>query len=199
MIVLDVETTGTEPSLHSILSIGALDLDEPTNQFYDECRMWDGAKIEKAALGVNGFTEEGARDASKKSEAELVKAFIAWATDRPKNWTFAAQNVSFDYEFVRAAAKRAGLDFPFGKRTLDVHSIAWLHMTERGVRIPVESRGSLLSSGFILRYCGLPEEPSPHNALTGALWHAEVISRMAYNKKLLPDFDSFELPWQTPS
>lgn len=194
MIVLDVETTGTEPSLHSILSIGALDLAEPTNQFYDECRMWEGAKIEGEALAINGFTKEEAQDASKKSEAELVKAFIAWATDKPQNWVFAAQNVSFDYEFIRAAAKRAHLDFPFAKRTLDIHSLAWLHMKERGVPLPA-GKHSVISSSFILRYCGLPEEPSPHNALTGALWHAEVVSRMAYNKKLLPDFDSYEIPW----
>lgn len=199
MIILDVETTGTEPSLHSILSIGALDLKDPTNQFYDECRMWDGAKVEKAALQINGFTEEEAKDERKKSEAELVKAFIAWATDKPENWTFAAQNVSFDFEFVRAAAKRAHVDFPFAKRTIDIHTLAWLHMTERNIDLPIEGKYSLLTSSFILRYCGLPEEVSPHNALTGALWHAEVVSRMAYNKKLLPDFASYDIPWQTPS
>lgn len=195
MIVLDVEASGLEPKTHSILSIGALDLDEPTNQFYDECRVWDGAKIEDEALAVNGFKREDIGGEGKKTEAELIAAFIAWATDRPKDRTLAAQNVSFDYEFVRAACDRADVDFPFAKRTLDVHSLVWLHMTERGVKPPMEHVHSALNSKAIQQYCGIPEESAPHNALTGALWHAEVVSRIAYNKKLLPDFDSYDIPW----
>ena len=47
-----------------------------------------------------------------------------------------------------------------------------------------------------LEYCGIPSEPAPHNALTGALSHAEVISRLLYGRKLLPEFDEFEIPWR---
>ena len=42
---------------------------------------------------------------------------------------------------------------------------------------------------------GIPEEPQPHNALTGAKSHAEVISRLLYDKKLLPEFELFAIPW----
>lgn len=195
MIVLDVETTGTDPRMHSILSIGALDLAEPANQFYDECRVWPEAKIEPRALEINGFTEAEARDPEKKSEAELVAAFVAWATDRVEERTFAAQNVSFDFEFVRAACDRADIDFPFAKRTLDIHSLVWLHMTRAGKIPPVEKNHSAISSKVVLAYCGLPEEPAPHNAMTGALWHAEVVSRTAYDRPLLPEFADYPLPW----
>jgi hypothetical protein len=27
--------------------------------------------------------------------------------------------------------------------------------------------------------------------------HAEVISRLLYDKKLLPEFDQYDIPWQT--
>ena len=38
MIVLDIETTGTDPRFHSIASIGAVDFDEPERgEFYEEC------------------------------------------------------------------------------------------------------------------------------------------------------------------
>jgi hypothetical protein len=47
----------------------------------------------------------------------------------------------------------------------------------------------------VMVYCGIPEEPTPHNALTGAKAHAEVISRLLYGKKLLPEFEKFEIPW----
>lgn len=199
MIVLDVETSGTNPQKHSILSIGALDFDEPTNQFYEECRAWDGAKIEDQALAINGFTKEDIVDPAKKSEAELVASFIAWAMSRPTERTFAAQNVSFDHSFVAAAADRADQDFPFAKRTIDIHTLAWMHMTLAGHIVPVDRGHSALTSSMILTYCGIPEEVKPHNALTGALWHAEVIARMAYNKSIIPEYRSYDIPWLTKS
>ncbi len=197
MIVLDVEGSGVSAEKNSILSIGALDLDEPTNQFYDECRVWDGAHIADDALAVNGFTREECLDTSKKSEAELVKAFVAWATDRAKNQTFAGQNPSYDRDFVQAACGRAGIEFPFAHRTIDTHTLCWLHMTEKGKEPPLLHHHSAINLDFALKYCGLEEEPKPHNALTGALSHAKVISRIAYNKKLLPEFSSFPIPWLT--
>jgi len=200
MIVLDVESTGLVPGVHSIVSLGALDLDDPTNQFYEECAVWEGAHIDDDALRINGFTREevageGAR--VRQSEADLIKAFVAWATDRPKDRTLAAQNPSFDLEFVQAACARAGLECPFAKRTIDVHTLVWLHMIERGIEPPQKGGHSAINLDFALQYCGIPEEPKPHNALTGAFCHAEVIARIAYTKKLLPDFSTYDIPWET--
>lgn len=199
MIVLDVETTGLVPEKHSILSLGAVDLDEPTNQFYEECQVWEGAGISDEALAINGFTREEVvgQGSAKQTEAALIASFVAWATDRPKDRTLAAQNVSFDLEFVQAACKRAGIESPFGKRTLDVHTLTWLHMTSRGIVPPVAKHHSAINLDAALMYCGLPGEPKPHNALTGALCHAEVIARIAYTKNLLPDFSTFPIPWET--
>lgn len=195
MIVLDIESTGLSPELNSILSIGALDLDDPTNQFYDECHAWDGAHIEDEALAINGFTREEVTNPNRKSEEEVIKAFIAWATDRPQNRTLAGQNVSFDRDFVRAACKRAGIEFPFAHRTIDTHTLVWNHMIQKGVVPPMHNHRTALNLDAALNYCGLPGEPKPHNALTGAFCHAEVISRIVYNKKLLPDFDTHPIPW----
>lgn len=195
MIVLDVEMSGLDPQKHSILSLGALDLAEPTNQFYEECRVWDGAEIDDAALAVNDFTREEAMDAAKQSEADLVTSFIAWALDRPQDRTLGGQNVAFDRLFIEAACRRAGIECPFAHRVVDSHSLCWLHMTARGITPPTTKQHSALNLTAVLEYCGLPEEPKPHNALTGAFCHAECIARMAYNKNLLPDFSSYDIPW----
>lgn len=195
MIILDVETSGVDPERHSILSLGALDLDEPTNQFYDECHVWEGGLISKEALKINGFTEEQAKDPNTKTEAELIEAFIAWAMDRPADRTLAAQNVAFDKAFVEAACRRAGIEFPLAHRTIDVHTLTWAHMKFNGVETPVENHHSGINMKAALEYCGLPEEPTPHNALTGAMAHAEIISRIAYGKKLLPEYDAYDIPW----
>ncbi len=171
MIVLDVESSGLSPTRHSILSLGALDLADPTNQFYGECRIWEGAEIEDEALAINGFTREeiATHAEGSESEAELISAFVAWATDgRIEDRTLAAQNPSFDLEFVQAACARADIPCPFAKRTLDVHTLCWLHMTSRGETPPTARGHSAINLDFALRYCGLPPEPAPHNALTGA-------------------------------
>lgn len=198
MIAVDVESSGTEAHRHSILSVGAIDLDNPAKpHFYEECRAWDGAKIEDEALAVNGFSREQAADPTKQTEADLVHKFITWAHDIADT-TFAGQNVSFDRDFLRYAAERAGhTDWPFAHRTIDSHTLCWMHMVKRGLTPPVdpEKHRSALDLDAILVYCGIPEEPTPHNALTGGKCHAEVISRLLWDRKLLPEFDKFDIPW----
>jgi DNA polymerase III epsilon subunit-like protein len=195
MIVVDVEASGTEYHKHSIVSVGALDFDNPTNQFYDECRIWDGAHIMPEALEVNGFTKDEITDETKKPEGELIRAFIAWGNDVPEH-TLAGQNVSFDRDFLKAAAGRVHIDWPYAYRTLDTHTLCYMHMIKRGLNIPTVNRRSALDLDAVLNYVGIPAEPSPHNALTGALSHAEVISRLLYDKKMLPEFAQFDIPWK---
>lgn len=199
MIVLDIEASGTNYEKHSIVSIGALDFDHPDNQFYDECRVWDGAHVDDEALKVNGFTRDEITDQSKKNEGELIKAFIAWAQDL-RDWTIVGQNPSFDRDFVRAACSRAHADFPLPYRTVDTHTLAYMHMVKRGLMPPFEAdkHRTALNLDAVLQYCGIPEEPDPHNALTGALSHAEVASRLLYGRALLPEFEVYPIPWEVP-
>jgi len=198
MIAVDVETSGTNPDKHSILAIGAVDIRNPTNQFYDECRAWDGAHAEERALEITGFTEAEIRDPSKKSEGQAVAAFIAWAKDIP-DWTFVGQNPSFDRDFLEAACERNHMEFPFAHRTLDTHTMAYMHMLSRGITPPFDpkKRHTTLNLDGVLRYVGVPEEPKPHNALTGALCHAEAASRLLYGRLLLSEFESYRLPWSS--
>lgn len=196
MLVIDTECSGLRPERHSVLSIGALDFRNPQNRFYGECRVWDGAHIMDEALAVNGFTMEQAIDTSKQSEAELLTAFLEWSQDLPER-TLTGQNVSYDRNMLMAAAERAKLNWNLAYRTVDVHSLCWMHIIKSSGIPPVdtEHKRSQLNSKAILQHCGLPKEPDPHNALTGALWHAEVTSRLLYDKKLLPEFEQYEIPW----
>lgn len=198
MLVLDLEMSGLEPEQHSIVSLGAVDFSEPSRQLYEECRIWDGAKVEDEALAVNGFTREQITDPAKQSEADLVHKLIAFAAGMPDT-TFAGQNVFMDMFFLRAAAKRAGhTSWDFAHRIIDIHSLCWEHMVKRGVAPPLnpDKRHSALNLEAVSRYCGLIEEPKPHNALTGAKYSAEVISRLLNDRKLLPEFEQYDIPWQ---
>ena len=195
MIALDIESTGLDPERNSILSIGALDTENPTNQFYGECRAWDGAIVTEEALAINGFSHEEATDPKKKTEGELIQEFVAWVHAGIADTTIVGQNSSFDRDFTKAACRRAGIESPFAHRTLDTHSLVWLHMLEHGVTPLVVNGRSAINLTAALAYCGLPEEQKPHNALNGAFAHAEVFSRIAYNKKILPQYLSYEIPW----
>lgn len=195
MIIVDVEASGTDYSKHSIVSIGGIDFSNPSRQFYDECRIWEGADIMEGALAVNGFTEAEITDVSKKTEEEITSAFIAFALEADDH-TLAGQNVSFDRDFLKAAAGRAHMDWPLAYRTIDTHTLAYMHMIKRGLTPPIELHRSALNLDRVLNYVGIPDEPEPHNALTGAMCHAEVISRLLNDKPLLEEFSQFPIPWK---
>ena len=196
MIIIDVEASGTENKIHSIVSIGAVDFDNPSNRFYQECRIWEGAHIMDGALEVNGFTEAQITDPAKKTEAEIVAEFLEWSFSMADR-TLVGQNVSFDRDFLKEASHRAKIAWDLPYRTLDTHTMCWMHMVKAGKNPPIDPqhKRSLLDLDAILSYCGIAEEPHPHNALTGALCHGEVTSRLLYSKKLLPEFDAYEIPW----
>jgi DNA polymerase III epsilon subunit-like protein len=198
MLIVDVEASGTNYEKHSMVSLGALDLKNPENRFYGECRVWDGAHIADEALAVNGFTREQILDANKESEADLVHAFLHWS-ESLEDITLGGQNVSFDRDFLKAAAERAGhTAWPFPHRTIDTHTLCYMHMLRRGQQPPFDKkkRHSALNLDAVLNYCGIPKEPAPHNALTGALSHAEVISRLLFDRALLPEFAEYKIPWK---
>ena len=196
MIVIDIEASGTNYGKNSIVSIGALDFDVPEHRFYAECRVWEGAHMNPEALAVCGYTEAEITDPAKKPEGEIVREFLEWSQHMGDR-TLAGQNVSFDRDFLKAACEREGLAWDLAHRTIDTHTLCHMHMVKRGLVPPVdaEHRRSALNLDVILNYCGIPDEPEPHNALTGALSHAEVIARLLYDKKLLPEFAQFEIPW----
>lgn len=197
MIVVDAEMSGLDPSRHSIVSLGAVDFLRPERQFYGECRIWDGAETDPEALAVNGFTDAQCRDVNRKSESELVREFYEWiqpVSDR----TIAGQNVSFDAKFLNQAFKRAGINWKFSFRTLDLHAVVYAEFLKEGREVPMKEDQSGLSLDKILTSFGLPEEPKPHIALNGAKYEAEVFSRIIRGKNLLPEFAEYpvEIPKQ---
>ena len=196
MIIADIEASGTNPYKHSIVSVGAVDFDNPENQFYEECKIWDGAHIEEEALAVNGFTKKQITDPSKQGDKELLEKFLLWA-EPFKDRTLAGQNPSFDRDFLQATAERYHVNWKFAHRTLDLHSICYFHIVGRGKQPPFDrkKRHSALNLDAILRYVGLPKEPEPHNGLTGAKMEAEAFSRILRGEPLFAEYQKYALPW----
>ena len=193
MIIVDTETTGVDTRLCSLLSIGAIDFDEPSRQFYRECRAFPGAHIEEAGLKVNGFTRADIADPTKPSDREVVEEFLAWMRTC-KEWTLAGQNPSFDRDFLKETAHRYHLDWPLAQRTVDLHSVAYADYTRVGKTVPLAHNHSTLNLDTILEYCGIPARKDAHNALEDAKLEAEAFSRLLKGKPFLPDYAVFELP-----
>lgn len=165
LYAIDVETSGLDPFTSSILSIGAVDIQNPKRTFYAECRPFPGAEVHEGALNVNGFTEDYLA-ALPNDEASVIKEFFVWLSYPPM---LLAHNAKFDHSFLQAAADRASLPNPFGFRSVDIHSIVHAHMVSHQHPVPKK-----LSLNECLAYAGLPPEPNPHNALTGAQCNYEI-------------------------
>lgn len=193
MIVVDVETSGVDPYKNSLLSVGALDFDNPENQFYEECRVWDGAHVEDEALEINGFTREEVTNPRKKSDREVVEDFLRWVESCEEH-TIAGQNPSFDRDFLRITAYRYHLNWPLADRTIDLHSVAYYHMIRQGTPPPRENKRSDLNLAKILKYVGLNIERGKHNALEDTRLEAEVFSRLFYGRPLFSEFEKFKIP-----
>jgi DNA polymerase-3 subunit epsilon len=194
MIVLDVETTGINPDKHSIVSLGALDFFNLRKEpFYGECRIWKGAEIEQKALEINGFTTEQITDPLKSSLEQLIKNFLSWA--KPiSDKTLAGVNPSFDRDFLKSSIERCNIKYAFGYRTIDLHALCYANMLSRGLMPPQKAERTALDTDKILEYVGLPPEPKPHNALTGAIMEAEAFSRLIHRRNLLPEFRKYGIP-----
>lgn len=194
MIIVDVETSGVDPNYHSLVSIGAIDFENPDDIFFEECRVFDGARIEKDSLVINGMTEDELFDTNKKSEKEIVQDFILWMKDKSDH-TIAGQNPFFDTSFIEAAAHRGGLDISIAHRIIDLHSITYFHMLRRGITPPTFNKRTDLNSDKIMEYVGIPAEPKPHIAINGAKWEAEAFSRLINEKNLFLEFKEYKIPW----
>ena len=193
MIVVDGEFSGLDPNTHAILSLGAIDMNDPEREFYGECQLPDWATTDPIAMQINGFSEAEIRDETKKTLGELAREFIEWA-EAAEDRTLAGQNVWNDWAMLNAAFTRNEIDWDLGHRILDLHSVVYSHMMARGEKVPTDKNMSAINSHFICQYVGLPNEVDPHNALTGAKWEAEAFSRLFYGKNLLPEFEGDAIP-----
>ncbi|MBK7711923.1 MAG: 3'-5' exonuclease [Bacteroidales bacterium] len=193
MIVLDIETTGTDPRCHSIVEVGAIDFDCPGNYFNERCQIWEGAEIDFRALEINGLTLNDIQDQTILTQKELLTRFRSW-TDHIEDKTISGQNVDFDINFLNESSGRCGLNFSLGKRKVDQHSIVYAHLLKSNIRPPLKEGFSDLNSDFIMNYVGLPSEPKPHRAINGARFEAEALSRLLFGRVMFDEFSDYEIP-----
>lgn len=193
MIIVDVESTGVDPRLCSLLSVGAVAFENPLNQFYMECRAFEGAHIEREALHISGFSVKDIHDPRKKTDREVVLAFLEWMKTC-KEWTLAGQNPSFDRDFLQETAHRYHANWPLAHRTVDLHSVAYGELFRAGREIPLKNKHSALNLDGILKLVGLPPREGGHNALEDAKLETEAFARLLTGKGALSEYNRFAVP-----
>lgn len=193
MIVVDVETTGSNPYKHCIVSIGATEFEHPENTFYRECQIFEGAEIDLDAMRVNGFSLDQIKDPNKPTLEQVTREFLDWCAGF-ENKTIIAHNAGFDFGFLEQSCKRYGIYWQFGFRSVDIHTACYLSMMANNITIPLMYGTSGLGLNKVLEYCGLPREPDPHNALNGAKYETEAMHRIINGKSVYPEFSSYKIP-----
>ncbi len=126
LLVIDVETTGTDPGLHSTVQIGAVLLDRYT---LEEVKEWSAIikRQEKnpanpASMSLHGLTVEQIAN-GKDAKYAITEFLETFGTD----YLLAGWNVGFDVQFFRALFRHAGLADAFDQidyHRVDVWSIA---------------------------------------------------------------------------
>lgn len=157
MIILDIETTGTDPKRNCMLSLGAVDF-ETGKEFYSECSIFEHSEVDPVAMDINGMNIADHQPGMKINPIRLYLDFVDWCEDFP-DVTLAGHNIGhLDILFLEECHRLhlGNVGFPFSYRTVDLHSVAFTVFRES------------LKHSDICKRLGLPPEPKPHNALSGA-------------------------------
>lgn len=175
MIVVDCETGGLDPKYNPLLSIGAIEYENPHNQFYAEIKPVSGLTIDAKALGINGINLIEWQN--KPTLHYVMREFLKWIREIDEI-TLAGHNPSFDRDFCNVNFRRVGYNTIFNHRTIDLHTVAYVVFSQKGIKF------NKLFSDEIYRLLNMPQEPRPHNALNGAVWETEAFARLIRDKKL---------------
>lgn len=221
MIVLDIETTGTNEKTDCIVEISALDFysvfDNPDMQvtpkelFYLECRAEEGATYTEEALARNGYTLEQITDEKRPQIQEALDKLKEWLGSLPKKRTLSdgttvtkefiltGQNPHFDWMFLREKYQvyRSIEEFleDWGYRIFDQHSIVVDRLKSLNIPVPLNKHGkSNLNSEAVMAFVGIPPEPNNHIASNGVIWEAEAMSRLLHYKNLFDQFKCYNIP-----
>jgi len=211
MIVLDIETSGLDIGRHGICQMGAIELENSKNVFYEDCRIDDEDEIMLTAIQVHGRDESVLRDFKKQSQKQLILNLLKWV-NTCKNKISVGHNIGWDLTFIQSKCIRYGLVEEFRKilssRSIDLHAIAQLKFKEVYGDFCVNEIGrSNMHFGKVLEFCGIKderksvkdnlivsEEGKIHDALEDVRLSAECYTRITDGKGLFDEFKEFSIP-----
>lgn len=186
LLVLDVETTGTNPQTDQIIELAAVHLAgrelREVQSFVSRIRPT--RPISESAQKVHGITSADLETAPDEQEA--FDAFVEFA---PTEAILTGHNVGFDVSFLKGSYSRTGHPFDFDYHHLDVWSLAFFILGAVGVSLPK------YNLDFLAGLYGIPR-PKDHDALSDVRATVEVLRHLfaavsASEMAALGQFDLF--------
>lgn len=168
LLVIDLETTGVDPTTDSILQIGGslLAPDTLNEEASFETLVRPSSPISVESWRIHGLTAD-----RLESAPPLLAAVAEFEAFAPQDVLLGGHNVAFDVAFLKAAYADQGLDYRFDYHTIDVWSIAFFVLGARGVGSGELSLDSLSELFGISR-------SHNHDALEDARLTAEILRRL---------------------
>lgn len=209
MIVLDIETSGLTHDC-GICEIGAINTNDLSKTFLQDCRIDEGDTITEGAMRVNGRNLDILKDKNKQTQKELIENYLNWVSMQEEK-LFYGQNVAWDISMIQAKSIKYDLHKKFlevhMQRGMDLHTLAQERYFEiNGKYLLKETGQSAFNLGKILEFCGIPDERinvkgneiiregKYHTALEDCALEGEAIYRLKFGKNLFKEFKQFEIP-----
>lgn len=168
LLVVDVETTGLDPSADCLVQIAScmLSRKDLREEAHFVTYVRPDSPISAEAQAVHGLTETDL--ASAPSLDRAVRAFAEYAHS---DAILCGHNVSFDVAFLRNAYRRVGLQYPFDYHTVDLWSIAFFILAAQRTSLPSYDLNALCSHYGIKR-------GSRHDALEDVRASADILRHL---------------------
>ena len=164
VLVIDTETSGLDPTVHSLLSIGLTTLtrEESLEIFVVEPDI----NADPRAMAIHGISLDWLTQNGQSPDQVCLsfERFLEGFNEGPI--LLAGHNVSFDLSFMRRLYRVARRPWPdkVSHRLIDTHSLLWL--LAQGGQIPLEACSS--DGAFSYFKCSPPEHLR-HSALGDAV------------------------------
>ena len=182
MVVVDVETTGTEPQRPSMIEIAAVAWNGSV--FPPTFRPRPGCEIDLRACEVNGHWP---RDLDRLSGSyyDAIERFLEWCRSlegilaKPGSLMLAGWSVDFDRDFLEHALTHdlASADRPpWQHRVYDAHTLSVAYLRTIGHQVP-----DRLYSHEACALLGVDPEPQPHRAANGVRMTCSLFARIHAN------------------
>jgi DNA polymerase-3 subunit epsilon len=118
-VVLDCETTGTDPRRDKLISIGAVVVEAGEIVLEDSFEVLLKVAYNASAVTVHGITRDEAADGL--SEAEALTAFLPWLRDG----VIVGHHIGFDITMIDLACQQL-FNFELRNRSLDTMALTLL-------------------------------------------------------------------------
>ncbi|HSX39680.1 MAG TPA: 3'-5' exonuclease [Candidatus Saccharimonadales bacterium] len=169
--ITDVETTGLDSSVHEVIEIGLVVVNQPHFEVVDTLELKiKPTHIETAeamALKVNGYTADSWQDAVTLSEAMVLYA------QKTQGAIFCSHSVTFDYSFIKEAFRTTKVTNTMDYHVLDIPTMVWMKYRESSLE--------RLNLNKVAAFLGIPPEPEVHRAINGAMTALNIIKKLSLN------------------